>query len=276
MGNMIGNSGAQPRKYLFIDGESFSKAYGKYARKLFNGVAPTINWISISSGYARVFYYDALPGKNQKEDDVEFETRFNNKKIAHDLIRANDRLHVREGITRFRRTRGNEQKGVDVLLAVEALQQSISGNMDEAVFFLSDLDFYPLIEAINQTRVSTRLIYEDGHASSELLATADYATALNHRMVFSWSNYQELEGWSALLQKDISLSDAQRNSELIAEKRYQGCTYALYKSRGADKYSFANIERRRAIVSGSQALAILKLSENSGFYNDELIDIFMK
>jgi hypothetical protein len=95
-------------------------------------------------------------------------------------------FHVRSGESRFRRRRGLEQKGVDILLAIEALQHATLGNVDTACFMLSDLDFYPLFDALVQTRVKSTLYYDPHHTSRELIYAADLAQALNAASLNRW------------------------------------------------------------------------------------------
>jgi hypothetical protein len=95
-------------------------------------------------------------------------------------------IHVRSGVSRYRRRRGLEQKGVDILLAIEALQHAALGNIDTACFMLSDLDFYPLFDALVQTRVKSTLYYDPHNTSKDLIYSADVAFALNAGALNSW------------------------------------------------------------------------------------------
>ena len=104
----------------------------------------------------------------------------------HNALNRIPSVHVREGVTKYRRGRGSQQKGVDVMLAVEALQQAIRGNTDEIVLVISDLDFYPLLEALAQTRVSTELFYNSEKTAPELIYSADFATPITYSDVLDW------------------------------------------------------------------------------------------
>ena len=95
-------------------------------------------------------------------------------------------LHVRSGISRYRKRRGLEQKGVDILLAVEALQHATLGNIDTACFMLSDLDFYPVFDALVQTRVKSTLYYDPHRTSKDLIYAADVAEAVTAGTLNSW------------------------------------------------------------------------------------------
>ncbi len=64
---------------------------------------------------------------------------------------------MRTGTSRYRKKRGLEQKGVDILLAIEAYQNAVQGNMDIVEILTSDLDFYPVFDALVQTRVKAHL-----------------------------------------------------------------------------------------------------------------------
>ena len=79
------------------------------------------------------------------------------------------------------------QKGVDVLLAVEVYQHAVNGNMDTAEIVASDLDYYPLLDALVQTRVRTVLWYDLDKTTPELIRTADQARPLNLQKWIGWS-----------------------------------------------------------------------------------------
>ena len=186
MGLRVQNSNSES-KYLFIDGASLIATYENLVTKIYPDPVPDIDWSKIIKGYDRVFYYDALPAKKDNETQEQYEQRFDAKKNEHDKLKTLSNFHVREGVSRFRRrTRGTEQKGVDILLAIEAYQQALQSNMDTAEFILSDLDFFPLLEALVNTRVKTRLIYDVYATSRELVHSADQSQSVNGHYIDRW------------------------------------------------------------------------------------------
>ncbi|MCP4383725.1 MAG: NYN domain-containing protein [Hyphomicrobiales bacterium] len=88
-------------------------------------------------------------------------------------IALTQNFSVRLALTR--RGPKRQQKGVDVLLAIECLMHAVRNNIDEATIITSDLDFFPLFEALLQTKTKSFLRYQIGKASSELVEAADYA-----------------------------------------------------------------------------------------------------
>ena len=132
----------------------------------------------LTQGYDRVFYYDALPAKKASECETDWRLRHDQKEALFNKLSISPRLHVRSGISRYRKRRRLEQKGVDILLAIEALQHATLGNIDVACFMLSDLDFYPIFDALVQTRVKSTLYYDPHKTSTDLIHAADVAEAL--------------------------------------------------------------------------------------------------
>lgn len=108
-----------------------------------------LDWRRISHGYRKVFYYDALPGKQQSESDQDFNQRLTKAEGFHLYLQTLDRYRVNEGSLRWRKGRGNEQKKVDIMIAVDMLKHTIRKNMDEAALVASDVDFRPLLDALN-------------------------------------------------------------------------------------------------------------------------------
>jgi len=172
-------------RYAFIDGSAFSEflktsierlnldppaefSLGKYCRMIG------------SFGFDRIFYYDAYPQKTDNEDDEQFRQRYDAKEAYFKQLNRLERVHVRTGTTRHRKkTRGGlQQKGVDIQLALDVYQHAIHDNMNTAVIFANDLDFYPLLEALTQTRVNSELRFVFDKTPSTLIEAADIASPL--------------------------------------------------------------------------------------------------
>ncbi len=126
----------------------------------------------------RVYYYDAWPQKKQNELDAEFKLRENEKETFFRFLNRTANVRVRSGTTRWGRRQGQHQKGVDVLLAVDVLSHVLSGATDHVTLVVSDLDFYPIFDALHQTRVKSLLVYSMGNTSDELIGAADTAMSL--------------------------------------------------------------------------------------------------
>ena len=66
-----------------------------------------------------------------------------------------------------------QQKGVDILLAIECLTHALRENIDVAVIMTCDLDFFPLLEALLHTKTKSWLVYQTGKTSNDLILAAD-------------------------------------------------------------------------------------------------------
>jgi uncharacterized LabA/DUF88 family protein len=175
-------------QYLFIDGAFFESVFSPMLKHIFpqEDLFTAIDLRNLTREYDRAFYYDALPAKKTSESDSDWESRRDQKEALFNKLSLSPNLHVRSGISRYRRGRGTEQKGVDILLAIEALQHATLGNIDVACFMLSDLDFYPLFEALIQTRVKSTLYYDPHKTSKDLIYAADVAVALTAETLNGW------------------------------------------------------------------------------------------
>ena len=99
----------------------------------------------------------------------------------HDLMHAG----VEPRYLPMSETRG--EKGIDVALAVDALQVGLGGKIDIAVLVTGDGDFVPLVRALNKQGVRVLGAYfkfqgKDGHESfinDRLLSVVNYAVNIN-------------------------------------------------------------------------------------------------
>jgi uncharacterized LabA/DUF88 family protein len=168
--------------YAFIDGNSFCKGMGPILADL-HCEFDDIDWQMLTRNAQRIFYFDALPTKKEKETGEQFEEKLEAKKLFFSKLRRVPNLHVREGVTRFRRDSSAPdltQKGVDVALAVEVLSHVHRGNISRALLFTGDLDFYPLLDTLTSTSARSELLYFRAKTARELIEAADVATELNH------------------------------------------------------------------------------------------------
>ncbi len=90
----------------------------------------------------RVFYYDAI------DDEADAKERQRQQDYFARISTDSD-THVRVGKVK-RTSRGREQKGVDVELAVDALRAAVSGVVKAIALVTGDADFVPLVKAIRE------------------------------------------------------------------------------------------------------------------------------
>jgi NYN domain len=89
--------------------------------------------------------------------------------------------------------RGNEQKMVDVHLAVDALLMASRGLFGSCTLITGDLDFKPLVSALVEMGVDVRLLYPKDETNDDLKAAADSAEAVTIDMVRNWSSHAQGE-----------------------------------------------------------------------------------
>ena len=178
---MTDHNSNKPFRYLYIDGASFLKSFEDYLYKITDGDTRcfSIDWELVAKGYDRVFYYQALPKDKEKRISVE---------TLHSKLNTIENFHVREGLTQQIERKGQKQKGVDILLAVDCLKAVLNRNVDQVDVITSDLDFYPLLNALTETRVKSHLIYDINATNSQLPKSADKATPLSARQILKWCN----------------------------------------------------------------------------------------
>lgn len=178
--------GNSQTRYLFIDGGYLEKVVDDFSQRLGLAHRLPIDFAKVGPSYDRAIYYDAIPVRKKGEPEEDYERRLDEKIRFFDGLRDMPNFHVRDGITRYTRRRGQEQKGVDTLLAIDVLQYAFRGTIDSAEIITGDLDLYPLFEALLQTNTKGTLIYEERSTSKELVRAADLTRRINLSAVLGW------------------------------------------------------------------------------------------
>lgn len=178
--------GGAETTYFFIDAGSLRGYLNNISRRFFDGLEFEIDYAAVREGYTKAFLYDAVPVQRHGEDPAVYDARVAD--IHRKLGEASrvDGLHVYTGDARYRRNRGNEQKKVDILIAVDMLTHTFRGNMSRAVLLTGDLDFKPLLDALVREGMFTRLIYPPGETTEELINAADAQSPLNLYTLRNW------------------------------------------------------------------------------------------
>ncbi len=178
-------------RYVFLDGEAFLQFVTSAAQRVSPGEEVPVNYGKLLGHLKAVrgFFYDAYPTKGATENASQFQARWDEKHAFLRGLSRVDRMHVRPGISRHRKGRGLEQKGVDIQLAIEVYQHAVRGNMEDAVLITNDLDFFPLLDALTQTHVITELLYVAGKTSETLIEAADRARPLSLHEFLRWCDH---------------------------------------------------------------------------------------
>ncbi len=176
-----------PTSYLFIDGGNFWKLLDEFSEIFHDGSRLAVDWRAVRSVHRKVYFYDAVPVQGDGEDDNTYGARIAPKLAElHEIERA-DGFHVRSGDVRHGgRRRGNEQKMVDVQLAVDALQMGSRRLFDTAALLTGDLDFKPLLDALVDLGVDVHLQYPPKVTNDKLIAAADRANGTDPNQIAVW------------------------------------------------------------------------------------------
>lgn len=192
----------QPVTYLFIDGAHLRHRYSQRVERWF-GMPSQIQHHKIKQDLSanKAFYYDCVDDiQKQDESDQDFEARVRNQEEALHAIRSIDGFHIREGfLSRSRRTKKREQKGVDVLLAVEMMNHAFRSNMDVAVLLSGDSDFKPLVESLIHNGIFVHIACDPLAAASDFMHCGDAYRKLDLRRFYDWAPHE--------LQKRFPLPD---------------------------------------------------------------------
>jgi uncharacterized LabA/DUF88 family protein len=174
-------------KYAFIDGAFFRGLLIEFGKEIDFDIFGEMSLSHVARFGKRVFWYDAIPAKKKSQTSSDYEKEVENKISELDRIDSQSGVFVKTGVSRFRiRDKKREQKGVDILLAVDALQTAFRGSVDELAIYTSDLDFFPLFEALQATPCRGRLFFSESRTSTELIRSADQAEPITLGLALSW------------------------------------------------------------------------------------------
>jgi uncharacterized LabA/DUF88 family protein len=173
-----GYTGPQEVRYLFIDGEQLRKTAEDVGKDWF-GKPIELDYAKLQGLHLKVFYYDCLPAKRASESDEENVARRAEKHAFFNELRELQGWHVSEGVARHRKKERQEQKEVDILIAVDMLTHTHRRNMHRLTFISGDQDFAPLIEAVVREGMYVELLYPEGRTSTDLRNFADVARPMD-------------------------------------------------------------------------------------------------
>ena len=120
----------------------------------------------------RTYFYDCKPYVSEPPTPEEKAKVSHYNKFAG-KVEGLPRFQMRYGKLRKNRDGSFEQKRVDILLAVELVRLSWSGQIGYAIIVTGDSDFVPAIEAAKDAGVITRLYYSRKAVHDELLSAVD-------------------------------------------------------------------------------------------------------
>jgi uncharacterized LabA/DUF88 family protein len=173
-----------PIQYLFIDGGCLRETILQIGNDYAAGAKLEVDFAALTAGFHKVFYYDALPSRLGTESEFDFKVRHDAVAAIHDRLGALDRFHVYEGETRRSLSRAKqEQKKVDIMIAVDMLTHSFRRNMQQATLLTADLDFKPLLDALVMDGMFVTLWCPPNRTNADLVKSADKRRHLNVRTI---------------------------------------------------------------------------------------------
>lgn len=236
-----------PKKYLFIDG-AFLRSFIQDNLQIINRfeAAFSIDWSKIGHGYDRVLFYDAYPERKDGQSEEAFQKEQHECESFFRFLSEIPNYNVRPALSR--RGKRREQKGVDVLLAIECLMHAIRGNIDEAVVMTSDLDFFPLFEALLQTKTRSTLMYQLERTSNDLIGAADKSIPLTLWSVAEWydTRFSHLVSGYGIGTSEIKCSTEIR----VGTAKDRSFQLFTYMTDGTQKYYVA--EGNEILTSGKR------------------------
>ena len=177
------------RVMIFVDGGYLQKVcenvLGKYSidfEELAKGIVYKYNSLPdnpFQADLIRVYYFDAIvdgghPDYSTQKDFFDSIEKVNcYTVILADLIESSNK--------------GFKQKGVDVQMAISALDKTYQNQYDTAIFLMGDRDFLPLIKAVKDVGKKTLIVCYEKNTAVDLMACFDRRVLLEKEDIESWA-----------------------------------------------------------------------------------------
>jgi len=192
----ISGSGAAPKPFervmVFIDGAWFREICDKHfaiKNSLFiqtKFAFSRLSWIfkRMFSTYGenpfradliRIYYYDAIVDETHRE--------YKKQRKYFDAI--DDQYAYTVRLRKLVKSSKSEfkQKGVDVLIAIDALTKAYRDHYDTGMFVMGDGDFVPLIEAVKDAGKKTMCVYYPPNSSEDLIRCCDMRISFDDELI---------------------------------------------------------------------------------------------
>jgi len=225
-------------KYLFIDGGFLDVMVEKTQRHFGLSEVPQIRFEQLCGRYDRTFYYGAYPVQKKGQSDADFELLIKATNQKFRMINLTPNVHTREGITKNRRDGRREQKGVDILLAIDVLKNALNGTLSEAHIMTTDSDFFPLLEALRDTRAKSFLHCFPDETSEDLMHLADRVVPVNPFYIMRWAGI----GAEGFVNSGVHYIERDMNVEIKVGRVLGGRFRILAKSQIPNGEYFAHVD----------------------------------
>ena len=131
----------------------------------------------------RIYYYDGIAAEEPEHSE--------HKKYFDSLRRSVFGLTVRLGEAVKTSDGSFRQKGVDILMAIDALTMAYQNHYETGLFVLGDRDFIPLIRAVKGAGKKTYGFVYIEKLSKELVWEFDFRLAFDKKMMEEWHYKKE-------------------------------------------------------------------------------------
>ena len=176
------------RVMIFIDGGYlrgiFNDVFGDDDidyRKVSNtilGIYNAIPILPVQANLIRTYYYDAIV--DEEEDE------FKKQREYFESIRMQECYTVRLGYLVKSAKKKFRQKGVDILMAIDALTMAYRNYYDAGMFVIGDRDFVPLIDSVKNAGKKTIGVFHRPNSSMELMKTCDMRIYIIQENLEEW------------------------------------------------------------------------------------------
>lgn len=185
--------------YLFVDAACLEYAMRRFGRDFFDDESIPLGHERLQAGplgsFDKVFYYDALPIREENEDEAVWLERTASKRQILEKVESLDRFHVFEGDVRHKgggRKQSRGQKKVDVGISVDMLTHAFRKNMDRATLIAGDIDFAPLLTALASEGMPVTLWHPE-NTTAELKRAAHIRRLLGSNVLWQLASAEFLE-----------------------------------------------------------------------------------
>ena len=188
------------RVIIFIDGnylrKRFKEFFGDDNIDFFKVRKQLLSWYTntpanpFRPNLIRTYYYDGKATKEPKRSEHEKYFDLLKRRFFFLTVRLGEAVKVSD--EEFKRTRVEfRQKGVDILMAIDALTMAFRDYYDAGLFVLGDRDFIPLIKAMKDAGKKTYGFSYIEKVPSELVWEFDFRLAFNKRIMEKWRYTKE-------------------------------------------------------------------------------------
>jgi uncharacterized LabA/DUF88 family protein len=159
---------------VFIDGgylrETCKKLYGSdniefgYLTLKFIDFFNDYPYNPFQADLIRIYYYDAIADNRYKN--------YESQRVYFESIEDESKYTVRLGEI-IESSKGFKQKGVDILMSIDAITKAYTDQYSTGIFFMGDRDFVPLIRAVKEAGKKTLGVFCETNSAKELIRTFD-------------------------------------------------------------------------------------------------------